>query len=310
MTPVTRLILVAMLMLPLVGELAAQESTAATDTAASTGTATTTTAATDTTATAATTTDTAATDTAEPAEETLPNSYDLRAQFSSILRGYPSELVTILSLDPTLLSDEHYLARYPELAKFVAEHPQVRHNPRFYLGQFQVERDNSFGEFLEPIMALCGFLLFAFALSWIVRLGIEQRRWTRLARTQSEVHNKILDRFGTSAELLEYIRTPAGSKFLESAPIPLHTEPTTQQTAQPRVIFTVQIGVIVAAAAMGMILVSLRLTNEAGKGLFAMGVIALCIGLGFIASAAVSIFLSRRLAAWETPESNDPGQVR
>ncbi|HJX29810.1 MAG TPA: hypothetical protein VJ885_18055 [Thermoanaerobaculia bacterium] len=38
------------------------------------------------------------------------------------------------------------------------------------------------------------------------------------------MHNKILDRFNTTEQLLEYIRTPAGSKFLESAPIPLHVE--------------------------------------------------------------------------------------
>jgi hypothetical protein len=45
-----------------------------------------------------------------------------------------------------------------------------------------------------------------------------------------------------------------------------------------------------------------------------MGVIAFCVGVGFILSAFLSIFLSRRLSAWQTPIADrfadDTGQVR
>ena len=43
------------------------------------------------------------------------------------------------------------------------------------------------------------------ALAWLIRTLIEQRRWKQLSRTQSDVHNKILDRFNTTEQLLEYI---------------------------------------------------------------------------------------------------------
>ena len=55
--------------------------------------------------------------------------------------------------------------------------------------------------------------------------------------------------------------------------------------------------------------------KDASQGLFALGAIALCVGAGFIASAAVSLKLSRRLGLWEDggapPEAIDGiGPVR
>jgi hypothetical protein len=150
-------------------------------------------------------------------------------------------------------------------------------------------------------------LLVAFMLTWLVRTAIEQRRWSRLSRTQAEVHNKLLDRFGSTEELLAYIKTPAGSKFLESAPIPLHAE-AGPRAPMPRVLWSIQIGLIVAAAGLGMLLVSGRFDRDAAQGFFAMGTIAACVGGGFILSAIVSIVLSRRLGA--RPLDDETGLVR
>jgi hypothetical protein len=132
-----------------------------------------------------------------------------------------------------------------------------------------------------------------------VRTIIEQKRWNRLSKTQAEVHNKILDRFGTTSELLEYVKTPAGTKFLESAPIPLHEEKVPQNAPLARVLWSIQIGVVLAVGALGMLLVSFRFEKESAQGLFAMGMIGFCVGAGFIASAIVSIVLSRRLGLWK-----------
>jgi hypothetical protein len=66
---------------------------------------------------------------------------------------------------------------------------------------------------------------------------------------------------------------------------------------------SIQAGVIVAAAALGMLLVSGRFEGESGQSLFAMGMIAFCIGGGFIVSAGVSLFLTRRLGLWQGPSS-------
>jgi hypothetical protein len=249
----------------------------------------------------------------EPREiQDLHSSHETRNRFSNLLSKHPPELATILALDPTLLSNDAFLSGYPELSKFVREHPEVRRNPRFFLDNYEQRRSRTIDEVLEGIFILALFIFWAFVLSWLLRTIIEQRRWSRLSRTQTEVHNKILDRFGTSAELLEYMKTPAGTKFLESAPIPLHEAPA-QNSGAPRVLWSIQVGIVVAAGAVGMLLVSGRFDKESAEGFFAMGVIGLCIGAGFVASAIASLMVARRLAAWQSGDSSalsDSGPVR
>ena len=225
----------------------------------------------------------------------------VREQFVRLLNQHPPEVEPIVVLDPTLLSNEPFLARYPELAQFVAAHPEVRRNPHYYVQELPnplaFRHRSSWQDVVEAIGVGFVMLLVAFVLTWLVRTLIEQRRWSRLSRTQAEVHNKILDRFGSTEELLAYIKTPAGSKFLESAPIPLHVESAGPRASMPRVLWSIQIGLIVAAAGLGMLLVSGRFDRQTAQGFFAMGTIAACVGGGFILSAVVSIVLSRRLGA-------------
>ena len=242
------------------------------------------------------------------AAEAVRGSHEIRSDFSSVLRQHPPELATILALDPTLLSNEAFLTGYPEIARFVAEHPEVRRNPRYYLaGSLPRPESSSLDDFLEGLAIFATFLLIAVALAWTIRTIVEQKRWSRLSRTQAEVHNKILDRFGSSEELLEYVRTPAGARFLESAPIPLHAErpaPSAPQSAPlTRVMWSIQIGVVVAVGSLGMLLVSIPFDGEGARALFVFGAIGFCVGAGFVASAAVSLFLSRRLGLWELPSS-------
>ncbi|HEY0140444.1 MAG TPA: hypothetical protein VGF48_06080 [Thermoanaerobaculia bacterium] len=298
MSLATRTILILTLLLAAFGELFAQEETA--------------TAATTTTAATSTATSTAApaeTEKAAVAAETEErNVYEIRNQFSAMLQRHPYELRMILRLDPTLLTDDNFVGRYKELEKFLARNPEVRENPRFYVAEFAMPGQRSrLGDILEPLIILFTMVVIGFALAWVVRMMIEQKRWNRLSRTQSEVHNKILDRFSTSTELLEYIKTPAGTKFLESAPIPVHTTSSAARVAHPpqaRVLWSIQLGVIVAAAALGMMMVSGSMEKDDAQALFAMGVISLCVGLGFIGSAAVSLFLSRKLGLWAQPQSD------
>jgi hypothetical protein len=223
-------------------------------------------------------------------------SINTRQAFSTLMHQLPPELGTILALDPTLLSDDAYLGRYPELARFIAAHPEVRHNPRFYLEEFEPSRERStpVERMIDPIAAFCVFVLITLAVMWLIRAMIDQRRWSRLAATQAEVQNKLLDRFGSSAELVEYLKTPAGAKLLESAPMPLRAE-STAPAPIARVLWSVQIGVVAIAGAIGLLIISRGLSAANGQPPYILGIIALCVGLGFIASAAVSLVLSRRL---------------
>ena len=307
MSLTTRFILILALVLPVACGAFAQEET-------STATETTATAATE---TAATTTTAAHPKTVEVNE----SSYETRNLWTAVLRSHPPEVAQILALDPTLMSNEEFLSGHPRIQAFLTDHPEVLRQPRFYLAEFSAPQRSGyvFDELVEIFAIVAIWAFMAFALGWFIRTWIEQRRWKQLTKTQSEVHNKILDRFGSSEEVLAYIKTPAGSKFLESAPIPLHAEKPAAATSGPhtRVIWSIQIGVIAVAAALGMLLISLRFEGENAHGLFALGAIAFSIGVGFIASAVVSIVLSRRLGLWtggaeETPATrvDESGLVR
>lgn len=305
MTRTTRTIFILMLVLALAGKLVAQEASTSTDA---------------TTTAAATTPEAAETPTEDAGIPSPDRHYEVRNQLTRLLQNHPDELWMILKLDPALLTNDAFMSGYPEVQEFVAKHPEIPKNPRFYLAEFNspAQYRNTLDGIFEFLAVVGGVGLTVLALAWLIRTLIEQRRWRQLSRTQSEVHNKILDRFNTSEQLLEYIRTPAGGKFLESAPIPLHVErPASGKTSTlaARILWSVQIGVVVAIVGLGMLLLSAVFEKDASQGLFALGAIALCVGVGFIASAAVSLKLSHRLGLWEDsgvpPEAIDgTGPVR
>jgi hypothetical protein len=284
MTRTARTICIAlMLVLALAGELIAQEAPT----------------------TATSTTETAAeTPTEDTENPSTRRHFEVRDQLTRLLEQHPYELWMILKLDPALLTNDAFMSGYPEVQEYVARHPEIPKNPRFYLAQLDspAQYRNSFDGILELLAVGGGVGLTVVALAWLIRTLIEQKRWKQLSRTQSDVHNKILDRFNTTEQLLEYIRTPAGGKFLESAPIPLHVERSAggkTSTLAARILWSVQIGVVAAIVGLGMMLLSAVFEKDPSQGLFALGAIALCVGAGFIASAAVSFKLSRRLGLWE-----------
>lgn len=240
----------------------------------------------------------------EAASPSTGRHYEVREQLTHLLERHPHELWMILKLDPSLLTNDAFMSGYPEVREFVAEHPEILRNPRFYLAQFSspAQSRSVLGDIFEMLAVLGGIGLTVVALAWLIRTLIEQRRWKQLSRTQSDVHNKILDRFNTTEQLLEYIRTPAGGKFLESAPIPLHVERPASGRTSPlatRIVWSVQLGVVIAIAGLGMLALSAVFEKDSSQGLIALGAIALCVGVGFLASAFVSLYLSRRLGLWE-----------
>ena len=61
-----------------------------------------------------------------------PNRALNRDQLMELLEKYPPSLGRVLKLDPSLLANSDYLATYPSLATFLAQHPDVQRNPGYY----------------------------------------------------------------------------------------------------------------------------------------------------------------------------------
>ena len=229
---------------------------------------------------------------------------ETREQLERVLDQYPPSLPRVLRLDPTLLTDSAYLQPYPTLAAFLTQHPEVAHNPSFFFSRYQ--NDNFYRSdpqqraaelwrsTIEGFTITAVMVAVAGALAWLIKTLIDHRRWTRLSRVQTEVHNKLLDRFTSNEDLLAYIQTPAGRRFLESAPIPTES-PRSIGAPLGRILWSTQAGAVLTVAGLGLQIVSARSIDEVAQPLSAVGIVMLAIGIGFGVSALLAYVLSRRL---------------
>ena len=237
-----------------------------------------------------------------------PNAEMTRRELVAILRQYPPSLGRILRLDPNLMNNQQFMQPYPNLAAFLGKHPEVQRSPEYFFqgfdsGYYRYRSEAS--EMWEATMA--GVAVFVVmvtilaAIGWIVRTLIDYRRWHRLSKTQADVHTKLLDRFTANAELMAYIQSPAGARFLQSAPIAL--DPGARNVAAPfsRILWSIQAGLVLAAAGFGLYYVSGQVDEDVTEPLFTLGIVALSLGAGFVVSAIVSFFLSKQLGLFDAP---------
>jgi len=231
------------------------------------------------------------------------DSAETREDLQAVLGKYPPQVAKVLKLDPALFGNQAYLANYPALAAFVAQHPEIAHTPAFYLESVWIPLDMApespaervWRDTMEGVSIFFVIMLVTGGFVWLIRTLIEHRRWSRLTRTQAEVHNKLLDRFTSNEEVLAYMQTTGGKRFLESAPIPMDAGPRAVSAPINRILWSVQVGLILMAAGAGLRYVGHSVEKTVAQPLLAMGALAVAIGAGFLVSAFVSFILSKRL---------------
>lgn len=241
---------------------------------------------------------------------------EVRQRFEALLMKYPPDLGRILKMDPTMLSNEQYLAQYPSVQQFLAAHPEIVRNPSFYLQFVQLAYDYTrpadprsraleiWNDVIESIGVFFVVVFISSMIAWLVKTLLHHRRWLRTSTVQTEVHNKLLDRFAGTNELLSYVQTPAGRRFLEAAPFPIEAA-TERPVGAPlnRILWSVQAGIVLVIGGLGFQYVSSNVLDEVAQGLWTMGVLATAFGLGFVAAGAFSFIMSRRLGLLEPPTS-------
>ena len=236
-----------------------------------------------------------------------------RMRLHQLLREHPPAVGEVLQRDPSLMNRPDYLTPYPALAAFLQQHPEIARNPSYFLGRFEYYEPGPRNESLEMFQMILagtgvalGFAAFLGVFVWVVRSIIDHRRWLRLSRTQAEVHTKLLDRLTTNEDLLAYIQSPAGRRFLESAPITLDQEPRMANAPISRIIWSLQAGLVLAALGIGFWFVQMRnVSPDAAEGFFIIGVLAFSLGVGFTASAVLAYVLSTRLGLVPRPKSTE-----
>jgi len=239
---------------------------------------------------------------------------ETREKFDEVMKRLPPAVGRVLRLDPSLMSNEGYMANYPSLVAFLKQHPEIKANPGYFFEHIgssefwsppqpetrDMQAVRIWRDMMQFVAIATIFTVITSAVIWIIRTLVEYRRWLRTSKVHTEVHNKLLDRFTTNEDLMAYIQTPAGRRFLESAPLAVEGPSRPMGAPFNRILWSVQVGVVLAAGALGLLFVSNRVIDEVAQPLFAVGVLALTVGAGFVVSAAASFLLSRRLGLLDT----------
>ncbi len=249
---------------------------------------------------------------AQVPDTVFQDSLDARAtrdRLQQILRQLPPAVGEVLRRDPSLLTRADYLSPYPTLVAFLQQHPEIARSPSFFLGSFEYfERDprdraeEVFAVVLGGFAAAAAFAAFLAVFVWLVGAIIEHRRWLRLSRVQAEVHTKVMDRLTSNEDLLAYIQTPAGRRFLESAPIAVDGAPRTHSAPVASILWSLQGGVVLIALGIGMWFLQGDVVEEVSQALYVIGVIAAALGAGFVVSALMAYAISSRLGLVVTPK--------
>jgi hypothetical protein len=243
----------------------------------------------------------------------------VRERLREILSRYPPDVGRILKMDPTMLSNQQYLAQYPAVQQYLGAHPEIARNPAFYLDfvrqsfdytQPTDPRSQALEMWSDTMEAIGVFFIVVFIssmIAWLVKTVLRHRQWVRTSKVQTEVHNKLLERFAGTSELLAYVQSPAGRRFLEAAPIPVDAVSERPASAPlSRILWSVQAGIVLVVGGFGFQFVSGRVIEEVAQGMWTIGVLATAFGLGFIAAGAFSFVMSRRLGLLEPPPLRAP----
>jgi hypothetical protein len=232
----------------------------------------------------------------------------VRDRLQDILRGYPRSVGEVLRRDPTLMSRADYMASYPQLTAFLAQHPEVQRNVEFYFegyGSWGRQYDPEFealGAMMAGIAVFFGVGGFLAVVTWLVRAIIQHRRWLKASTVQAQIHTKLMERMTTNEELLAYVQSPAGRRFLEAAPIPPDAETAPTNAPVGSIVWSMMAGIVLATVGVGFRLAGASIGKEdAQKAFMVVGIVILSIGVGFMIASVAAYVLSSRLGLFPKP---------
>jgi len=148
-------------------------------------------------------------------------------------------------------------------------------------------------------VAIMLVLVFAIATAgWMFYLLAEDAKRKGRVKAQTELNGRLLDKFGSPRELVEFLQTPAGTQFVDGF-AGCREEPSND------ILRSTHRGIVLVVVAAGCLGLT-RVYGWQDNPLLVIGVILLCLGIGFLASAAVSHRLAKNLGL--APHSSNTAQ--
>jgi hypothetical protein len=166
----------------------------------------------------------------------------------------------------------------------------------------RMRRGGGSGPGFELVMhQIAPFFVFSVAISvfvWMLRVALDNRRWYRLLKVQTDMHAKMVDRFASSQEIIAYMESEAGKRFLESPKFDIQPSNSASFPFN-RILWSVQVGLITTTLGGGLFFLRNRVPQEGEMPLLVFGTIAIMLGIGFLLSSAVSYILSKHFGLIE-----------
>lgn len=142
--------------------------------------------------------------------------------------------------------------------------------------------------------------LIAGTICWNVWVFSTNSRRRQVSRDVAELHARILDKCAGNQELLKYVESEPGRRFLESPGVyggnPLD-----------RILYAIQSGAILSLLGVaGLVIRQLDNDPDLHRFMLVLGSGALAVGVGFLISAAVSYILCR---SWGVLKPSQQGNI-
>jgi hypothetical protein len=124
-------------------------------------------------------------------------------------------------------------------------------------------------------------------MGWAFKTALNFLHNQRLIKLHYALQDKLLEKLGSSPEALEYLHSDAGEKMFALA---------TRERTNPytRILTALQSGAVISFLGVGFIFLRDQVPSEGAEAFMVIGVLALCLGLGFLASSAAAYVFSKQ----------------
>lgn len=147
--------------------------------------------------------------------------------------------------------------------------------------------DQTLHHFMQDLSPLVIGVAFTFAAAWVTAAVVRAFKEKAIVRTRAELYNRLLDKFGSAGEFVEYLESETGRQFVEEINV---------QNAAPtsRILGSIQKGVIMTLIGFGMlVLANVFFGGDLFNVVAVGGTIALMLGVGFLISTVITYRLSK-----------------
>jgi hypothetical protein len=162
--------------------------------------------------------------------------------------------------------------------------------------------DQMLNHFMQNLSPMVIGIVLIIASAWVIGVVVTAFKDKSNLKTRADLYNRLMDKFGSASEFVDYLQSETGRQFFEELPVnnpsPIH-----------KILKSVQIGIILVLLGIGLLVLSNIFDNTLGGDLYIVltvsGTIALMIGVGFLISTGISYYLSKSLGLLKTDEKSE-----